>query len=105
MYVENLLCMEVPCTAMLRAARAGGSHTERFGRPILVYGSESDPGVEWVIAKHARCVESLVPPAAERPSGKGTWLATDFPQKIFSSGTPLALYNLRDYAGLQACQY
>ncbi|KFZ17527.1 hypothetical protein V501_01679 [Pseudogymnoascus sp. VKM F-4519 (FW-2642)] len=80
--------------------RDGGLHTERFGRPMLVHGCDSDPGVEWVISKAAETLDSIVPSALERVVEKATWIATDFPERIFLSDTPLALHNLVDYAGL-----
>ncbi|KFY47440.1 hypothetical protein V496_10675 [Pseudogymnoascus sp. VKM F-4515 (FW-2607)] len=80
--------------------RDGGLHTERFGRPMVVYGCDSDPGVEWVVSKVERTVDSVVPSALERVAGSATWIATDFPQNIFLSDTKLALHNLVEYAGL-----
>lgn len=80
--------------------RDGGLHTERFGRPMLVYGSDSDPGVEWVAAEQAGTLDSIVPSALERAAGNAAWIASDFPQQMFLSDTQLALYNLRDYEGL-----
>ncbi|KAH6674972.1 transferase family-domain-containing protein [Halenospora varia] len=80
--------------------REGGSHSERFNRPLLVYGSPNDPGVEWIVANHSQTIESLVPQSKERASNNGIWMATDFPQKMFLSETPLALYNLKECIGL-----
>ncbi|OBT63034.1 hypothetical protein VE03_08144 [Pseudogymnoascus sp. 23342-1-I1] len=82
------------------AARDGGHHTERFGRPMVVHGCESDPGVEWVVSKSERTVDSIVPSTLERVAGNATWIATDFPQSIFLSDTKLALHDLVEYAGL-----
>lgn len=80
--------------------RAGGSHTERFGRPMVVYGHDFDPGVEWVISRQSGTLDSIVPTAVERAAGNATWIASDFPQEIFLSDTQLALYNLRDFEDL-----
>lgn len=80
--------------------RHGGLHTERFGRPMLVYGCDSDPGVEWVVSKANRTLDSIVPSAVDRIAGKATWIATDFPQSMFLSNTKLALHDLVEYAGL-----
>lgn len=80
--------------------RDGGLHTERFGRPMIVYGCDSDPGVEWVISKTEKTLDSIVPSALERVAGNATWIATGFPQTIFLSDTKLALHDLVDYAGL-----
>lgn len=81
--------------------RSGGRHEERFNRPMIMYGSSSDPGVEFGAVKQAYDVASLVPPTSER-SKNGVWMATDFPQKDLLSGTPLALHNLSNYKGLPA---
>ncbi|KFZ11547.1 hypothetical protein V501_04719 [Pseudogymnoascus sp. VKM F-4519 (FW-2642)] len=80
--------------------RDGGLHTERFGRPMVVYGCDSDPGVEWVVSKTEVILDSIVPSALERVAGNATWIATDFPQNIFLSDSKLALHNLVEYAGL-----
>ncbi|KAH8660707.1 transferase family-domain-containing protein [Tricladium varicosporioides] len=80
--------------------REGAGHSERFNRALLVYGSPDDPGVEWIVANHSQTIESLVPQPKERVSNNGIWMATDFPQKIFLSETPLALHNLKEYIGL-----
>ncbi|KAF3480963.1 uncharacterized protein GIQ15_06310 [Arthroderma uncinatum] len=80
--------------------RKGGGHCERFNRPMITYGTHSDPGAEWTILHHEKALEQLVPTAAERISGKGAWMGTDFRQEDYISDTRLALYNLRDYEGL-----
>lgn len=80
--------------------RPDGGHTERFHRLRIVYGTESDPGVEWAVVRHSFPVTSLAPAPAERASGSGIWIVANFPQEMLLSQTPLALYNLRDYEGL-----
>lgn len=80
--------------------RDGGLHTERFGRPMIAYGCDSDPGVEWVVSNTEGTLESIVPSALERAAGNGTWINTDFPQNIFLSDTKLALHDLVEYASL-----
>lgn len=60
--------------------RLGGGHTERFNRPILVWGAEEDPGVEWNTVKLPLRIDATVPGPPERASGAGVWIATDFPQ-------------------------
>lgn len=65
-------------------ARPGGKHTERFNRPELVWGTAEDPGVEWNTVKHPLLrMDAVVPGPAERASGTGVWMATDFPQVSF----------------------
>ncbi|RHZ43171.1 transferase family protein [Aspergillus thermomutatus] len=84
--------------------RENGLHTERFNRPMIVYGTPNDPGVEWRIVKRDQMsIESLVPSATERAS-VGTWHGDDFPQRDFLSDTPLALHDLREYQGLPGMQ-
>ncbi|KAF7172183.1 hypothetical protein CNMCM5623_004423 [Aspergillus felis] len=84
--------------------RENGLHTERFNRPMIVYGTPNDPGVEWrVIKRDDVSVGSLVPSAMERASA-GTWDGDDFTQGDFLSETPLALHDLREYQGLPGMQ-
>lgn len=85
--------------------RPGGSHTERFNRPMVTYGTATDPGVEWGVVRHQLLsVKTLVPSAEERASGSGVWRGDQFDQKPLLSETPLPLHNLRDFGGLPAMQ-
>ncbi|CAI7627069.1 unnamed protein product [Penicillium crustosum] len=88
-----------------------GNHTERFNRPLIVYGTDTDPGVEWIVIEHPFRADEIVPTAEERASSSsttgsqpGVWAGDDFNQKLFLPSSPLALANLRDYAGLPAVQ-
>jgi hypothetical protein len=86
-----------------------GNHTERFNRPLVVYGTTDDPGVEWRVVKHHLRADEIIPTAEERASSTagsqaGAWLGDDFNQQLFTSPNPLALENLRDYAGLPGMQ-
>lgn len=86
-----------------------GSHTERFNRPLLVYGTEADPGVEWRVIEHPFRADELVPTTKERASTingnrPGAWNGGDFNQGLFISSTPLALHNLKDYVCLPGMQ-
>ncbi|EAW17213.1 transferase family protein [Aspergillus fischeri NRRL 181] len=84
--------------------REGGHHTERFNRPMIVYGTPDDPGVEWrVVKRDGISGGTLVPSAMERAS-TGTWNGDNFPQRDFLSETPLALHDLRGYQGLPGMQ-
>ncbi|KAI9924489.1 hypothetical protein ASPWEDRAFT_268474 [Aspergillus wentii DTO 134E9] len=76
-----------------------GDHTQRSHRPMVAYNTESDPGVEWNIVKHARPLESLAPTATQRAS-TGIWVGDAFAQNILLSQTQLALHNLHDWKGL-----
>ncbi|CAI7581288.1 unnamed protein product [Penicillium glandicola] len=86
-----------------------GNHTERFNRPLIVYGTETDPGVEWTVIEHPLRANEIVPTAEERASGTastkpGAWVGDDFNPELFISSNPLALSNLRDYVGLPGMQ-
>ncbi|KGO71944.1 Transferase [Penicillium italicum] len=86
-----------------------GTHTERFNRPLIVYGTDTDPGVEWTVIEHPFRADEIVPTAEERASSTtgsqpGAWVGDDFNQSLFLSSNPLALANLRDYAGLPGMQ-
>ncbi|PKX91472.1 transferase family protein [Aspergillus novofumigatus IBT 16806] len=84
--------------------QGGGHHTERFNRPMVVYGTPNDPGVEWrVVKRDDISIGSLVPSAMER-STAGTWNGNHFPQRDFLCETPLALHDLREYQGLPGMQ-
>jgi hypothetical protein len=84
--------------------REGGLNTERVNRPMIVYGTPNDPGVEWRVSRRDNVsIGSLVPPASERASA-GTWNGDNFPQRDFLSDTPLALHDLREYQGLPGMQ-
>ncbi|KAJ5384839.1 Transferase [Penicillium concentricum] len=86
-----------------------GPHTERFNRPLIVYGTDTDPGVEWTVMTHPLRADEIVPTAEERASSTtgsqpGAWAGDDFNQSLFVSSNPLALANLRDYVGLPGMQ-
>ncbi|KAL4870568.1 hypothetical protein BDV12DRAFT_165830 [Aspergillus spectabilis] len=84
--------------------RPGGSHTERFNRPLVTYGTDSDPGIEWRVIRHeSLSVKSLAPSADER-AGFGVWIGDQFDQSLLISNTLLPLHNLRDCEGLPAMQ-
>ncbi|KAH1944036.1 hypothetical protein KXV69_006990 [Aspergillus fumigatus] len=84
--------------------REGGNHTERFNRPMIVYGAPDDPGDEWrVVKRDGISVGTLVPSAMERISA-GAWDGANFPQRDFLSEPPLALHDLREYQGSPSMQ-
>ncbi|KAI9376096.1 hypothetical protein BJX61DRAFT_539110 [Aspergillus egyptiacus] len=85
--------------------RPGGSHTERFNRPMVTYGTPTDPGVEWGVVRHQlRSVKIVAPSAEGRASGSGVWRADQFDQKSLLSETALPLHNLQYCDGLPAMQ-
>ncbi|KAJ5467513.1 Transferase [Penicillium sp. IBT 31633x] len=86
-----------------------GNHTERFNRPLIVYGTAEDPGVEWTVIENPLRADEIVPTAEQRASStagsqSGAWAGDGFNQELFISPNPLALANLRDYAGLPGMQ-
>lgn len=84
------------------------NHTERFNRPIIKYGTDSDPGVEWRVVEQPIRADAIAPTATERAfsnaGSRGAWIGDDFNENLFISSNPLALSNLRDYAGLSGMQ-
>jgi hypothetical protein len=86
-----------------------GNHSERFNRPLIVYGTDTDPGVEWTVIEHAFRADEIAPTAEERASSTtrsqpSAWAGDAFNERLFISSSPLALANLRDYAGLPGMQ-
>ncbi|KAH8677627.1 hypothetical protein BX600DRAFT_430964 [Xylariales sp. PMI_506] len=77
--------------------RPGGSHTERFNRCMITYGSPADPGAEWSIKYHDLALDAVTP----RPSdlSRRIWDGDAFPQASFVPSAPLALSNLKDFEG------
>jgi hypothetical protein len=73
-----------------------GDHTRRQGRLILTYGAESDPGVEYIIARTSCSLSSLLP-----ATNDGSTDAKSFPStELLSADPPLALHNAIDHKGL-----
>lgn len=80
-------------------ARENGSHTERFHRPMITYGLDSDPGVEWNVVQLDSCPDSIAPEPALRISDE-LWIES-FPQSnLMMSSTKLALHDLETFQGL-----
>lgn len=79
--------------------RKNGSHRERFHRPMITYGLDSDPGVEWNVVQLDRSPVSVAPEPAVRASDE-LWI-TRFPQSdLMISSTSLALHDLETFQGL-----
>ncbi|KAL7944580.1 hypothetical protein V8C42DRAFT_325221 [Trichoderma barbatum] len=78
--------------------RENGSHRERFHRPMITYGLDSDPGVEWNIVQLDCSPASVAPEPSMRDSNE-TWI-TSFPQSdLMISSTSLALHDLDTFQG------
>ncbi|KAI1330964.1 transferase [Xylariaceae sp. FL0255] len=70
------------------------------GRPIVTYGTASDPGVELVISDDRRELKDLVPSLAERSSSLRVWNASGLSQGDFLPPTKLAFSSLGEFEGL-----
>ncbi|KAL5085364.1 hypothetical protein Trisim1_010590 [Trichoderma cf. simile WF8] len=79
--------------------RDNGSHGERFNRPMITYGLDSDPGVEWNVVQ----LDSLPASVALEPAKRAfdeLWIE-NFPQSdLMISSTKMALYDLDTFQGL-----
>ncbi|CAF0919135.1 unnamed protein product [Didymodactylos carnosus] len=82
---------------------ATGDHTQRFGRLSVLYGIQSDPGVEVIIAHRPETISSFVPTATQRTADPGWWNAAQAPLlELVPASSPLALHDLIHYEGLPA---
>ncbi|KAI4264542.1 MAG: hypothetical protein L6R42_000345 [Xanthoria sp. 1 TBL-2021] len=80
--------------------RPDGDWSERFGRLRVNYGTDSDPGVETVIAHCEAPLASLIPNAEQR--GR-VWNASDVPFELFSGqDIKIALHDGLEMGGLPA---
>lgn len=71
-----------------------------LGRPVVVYGTPTDPGVELIVAKYDANLEDVVPSRAERADRLKVWNANDFRQTDFLPDTKIALSSLNQLEGL-----
>ncbi|KAF6791403.1 transferase family protein [Colletotrichum sojae] len=71
-----------------------------LGRPVVVHGIPTDPGVELIIAKYDQNLEDVVPSRADRADRLKVWNATDFRQTDFLPDTKIALSSLNQLEGL-----
>lgn len=72
-----------------------------LGRPVVVYGTETDPGVKLILAAYERRLDEIVPSDEERKSGERVWNATDFPQDDLVPSCKLAFSsNLAEFEGM-----
>ncbi|KAI1196685.1 transferase [Nemania serpens] len=79
---------------------AGNINPRYVGRPVVIYGTVDDPGVELVVVQDDRELASVVPDLNERATTKKVWVASDFPQDDFLASTVLAFSSLNEYVGL-----
>lgn len=77
---------------------SGGSAKERYGRLLLTYGSNLDPGVEFMVAESSLRLEDFLPSIQDRLSGQ--WDATGIPTDDFVSKTKFAMEDGSTYSGL-----
>lgn len=79
---------------------AGDINPRHIGRPVVIYGTADDPGVELTVVQDDRDLASVVPDPSERATTKKVWVASDFPQNDFLPSTVLAFSSLNAYVGL-----
>lgn len=73
-----------------------GDHTQRYGRLMLTYGEQADPGIEYVVVSSPNTLHSL-----HIETGRDGCTVADFPsEELLSYTTPLALHNAVDFEGL-----
>ncbi|GJC94525.1 transferase [Colletotrichum higginsianum] len=73
-----------------------------LGRPVVVHGAPTDPGVEVVIASYDMRLDEVVPGRDERATRLKEWNASDFRQADFLPDTKTALSSLNALEGLPA---
>lgn len=80
-----------------------GTNNPRYvGRPISIYSSSDDPGVELIVVDDSRELGSIVPSVRERSTSRRIWDASTLRQSEFLPGTTLAFSSLSEYVGLPA---
>lgn len=73
-----------------------GDHTQRYGRLMLTYGEQTDPGIEYIIASSPHNLRSL----HIQTASDGCTMANFPSDELLSHTTPLALHNAIDFEGL-----
>ncbi|KAI0521225.1 transferase [Xylaria bambusicola] len=71
-----------------------------FGRPVVIYRSEHDPGMELIRAKDGRELSAIVPSMLERSTSKKIWDISSIRQSDFLPDTRLAFSNITEYENL-----
>ncbi|KAK5637316.1 hypothetical protein RRF57_013028 [Xylaria bambusicola] len=71
-----------------------------FGRPVVTYGSERDPGMELIRVKYGRELDAIVPTMLERSTSKKIWDISSIRQSDFLPSTQLAFSKITEYADL-----
>jgi len=75
-------------------------HTHRFHRLEIVYGSASDPGVEFLAAESPLNLEQILPSASMRREHETAWETSQVSTEKHFPPTALSLGNLKDSKGL-----
>lgn len=79
----------------------GDPNPRHVGRPLVSYGTPTDPGVELVSAEYDRPLSEVLPSAEDRRTTGKTWVATDFPQDELLPRCKLAFTSsLAEFDGL-----
>lgn len=66
------------------------SEPVKLGRPVVVYGTDEDPGVIFTVARYDCSLSDVVPSEQERQGDRRVWMASDFPQDELLPGDELA---------------
>ncbi len=71
----------------------------RHGRVAITYGSSTDPGIEFIVARSSSALSSLLPDRDKRLAD-GVWDAEPLPSTQLLCPTQLALHNTKECVGL-----
>jgi hypothetical protein len=71
-------------------------HTKRYGRLVLTFGCNDDPGVRFTVAKTTFRLSDIVPSPQERTSHLKTWNAAKFPTSNFTPQDKVSTDDLDD---------
>jgi hypothetical protein len=71
-------------------------HTLRYGRLVLTFGCNDDPGVRFAVAKTILRLSDIVPSPSKRSSHLKTWNATSLPTNSFTPKDKLSTDDLDD---------
>lgn len=81
--------------------KPGHPNSRHVGRPLVSYGTPTDPGLELVYAEFDQSLGEVVPSAQDRRTARKTWVATDFPQDELLPRCKLAFNSsLAEFEGL-----
>jgi hypothetical protein len=71
-------------------------HAQRYGRLVLTFGSDDDPGVYFTVVRTSTSLSDFVPSLRERLTDSKTWNATGLPAGNFTPKEKLSTDDLDD---------